>query len=192
METKMRTSIGAPNPFWTKLSSLQDFQFNINIFRNLYHRNFDLFSTNYLRFRSTLFQNQGNGKKEKSRNAKLKHKLSFKTTRSKKRMSETEKVVFNGFEYLHCPQEKGSDSEKGKERKYLQSLVLCRKITYYSNYTGHSLWVNYKAVRWRDFHKSKSSLPTARVKDGRIVTEESGGSKLRTGNLVQYELSRKK
>ena len=133
-------------------------------------------------------EKQGN---DKISNAKRKQKFPSKSTSSKKRKYEAEKVLFYGFECVHCPQDKASDSEKEKENKYLQRLILCRKTTYDSTNKGHSLWVNYKAVHCRHFHKSKSSIPTVRVKDGKIVTEESGGSKLSKANLLEYELTRK-
>ena len=127
----------------------------------------------------------------KVRNVKRKRKQPPVAKGNKKRKREEEKVLYYGFECIHCPKDKSSDSDKEKQEKYLQRLILTRKSTYDSESKGHSLWVNYGAVHCRDFHETETSKPTVRVKKGQIVTEETGGSIISKRNLIQYKLTRK-
>ena len=93
----------------------------------------------------------------KVRKAKRKRTPSIVAKGNKKRKRDVEKVLYYGFECSHCPQEKSSDSDKEKERKYLQRLILTRKTSYESKSKGNSLSVNYGAVHCLDFHEAKTS-----------------------------------
>ena len=93
----------------------------------------------------------------KVRNAKRKRKPSLVAKGNKKRKRDKQKVLYYGFECIHCPKEKSSDSDKEKERKYLQRLILTRKTTYEKKSKGNALFVNYGAVHCRDFHKAETS-----------------------------------
>ena len=122
---------------------------------------------------------------------KQKRKLPGKSpsSKKKKRRKNSDKVVFWGFEPPHCLQKCENDSVQEEEDKYLQRLIICRKKTYESTNKGHSLWVNYKTVHCRNFHK-ESNYPQLKVEDGKLVSADSGGSLLSKKNLLKYELTK--
>ena len=62
--------------------------------------------------------------------------------------------------------------------KVSSEAILCRKKTYDSTSKGHSLWVNFKTVHFRNFHSGKFKYPLLHVKDGILVSNDSGGSRL--------------
>jgi len=135
--------------------------------------------------------NQQRKQQGSSENQKRKLPAEWQSKEKKKKRKKDEKVVWYGFECPYCPQNSAIDSEKEVENKYLQRLVLCREKAYESKSKGHSLWVNFKAVHCRDFHSNECKYPLLKVKDGKVVSNESEGSQLGRKNLVKYELTRK-
>ena len=101
---------------------------------------------------------------------KRKHPTNSNSSRKKRRQ---EKSVYYGFECPYCPQTMESDSEQLVENKYLQRLILCRKKTYDSTNKGHSLWVNFKTVHFRNFHSGEFKYPLLQVKDEFLVYKDS-------------------
>ena len=133
--------------------------------------------------------NQQRKQQGSSEDQKRKLPAEWQSNKKKKKPKKDEKIVWYGFECPYCPQNFVKDSEQEAEDKYLQRLVLCRKKTYESKNKGHSLWVNFKTVHCRDFHSNECKSPHMKVKDGKVVPNDSKGSKLGKKNLVKYELT---